>query len=54
MLSSLLSSYIVPGTPDNLGNPTLPPVHAFLLSAFGDYDVTNPAEIKYVLSSIKF
>lgn len=45
-------SYICPGTPDALGNPTLPPIHAFLLSAFGEVDLTNPAEIKYKLSRL--
>ena len=45
-------SYIIPGIPDALGNPTLPPVHPFLLSAFGDVDTSNPAEIVYILSRL--
>ena len=45
-------SYIIPGTPDALGNPTLPPIHPFLLSAFGEVDTTNPAEILYKLSRL--
>jgi len=45
-------SYIIPGTPDALGNPTFPPTHAFILSAFGDVDTSNPAEIVYKLSRL--
>ena len=45
-------SYIIPGTPDGLGQPTLPPIHAFLVSAFGEVNQTNPAEIKYELSRL--
>lgn len=45
-------SYIIPGTPDGIGNPTLPPVHAFLLSAFGEVDVTDPTKIVYELSRL--
>lgn len=45
-------SYIIPGTPDNLGNPTLPPCHPLFLSAFGNIDLTNPAEVKYLLSRL--
>lgn len=43
-------SYIIPGTPDGLGNPTLPPVHPLLLSAFGTVDQTDPTKIVYKLS----
>lgn len=43
-------SHIIPGTPDALGNPTLPPMHPLILTAFGDYDFTDPAEIIYKLS----
>ena len=43
-------SYIIPGTPDGIGNPTLPPVHPLLLSAFGEVDVTDPTKIVYSLS----
>jgi hypothetical protein len=52
MVEFSFESYIIPGTPDGSGNPTLPPIHAFLLSAFGDVDVSNPAEIKYELSRL--
>ena len=45
-------SYIIPGTPDGIGNPTLPPIHPFLLSAFGDVDTSDPAEIVYKLSRL--
>ena len=45
-------SYILPGTPDALGNPTLPPIHPFLLSAFGDVDTSDPAKIVYKLSRL--
>lgn len=44
-------SYIIPGTPSG-ANPTLPPLHPFLLSAFGDVDLSNPAEIKYKLAKL--
>lgn len=45
-------SYIIPGTPDNSGNPTLPPLDALILSAFGNVDLTDPAEIVYKLSQL--
>lgn len=45
-----VESHIIPGTPDNLGQPTLPPMHPLILSAFGDVDLTNPAKIVYKLS----
>ena len=44
--------YIIPGTPDILGNPTLPPIHPFLLAAFGAVDLSNPAQIVYELSRL--
>lgn len=44
-----VESLIIPGTPVGL-LPTLPPMHPLILSAFGDVDLTNPAEIKYKLS----
>jgi hypothetical protein len=44
-----VESHIIPGTPSG-ANPTLPPLHPILLTAFGDVDLSNPAEIKYVLS----
>lgn len=47
-----LDTYIIPGTPDGLNQPTLPPLHVFFLSAFGTVDLTNPAEIKYKLSKL--
>ncbi|MDZ4810755.1 MAG: hypothetical protein SGI96_21170 [Bacteroidota bacterium] len=45
-------SYIIPGTPDGLGNPTLPPLHPILLSAFGDTDLSDPTKIIYKLSRL--
>jgi hypothetical protein len=45
-----VEAHIIPGTPDGFGNPTLPPMHPLILSAFGDVDLSNPAEIKYKLS----
>jgi hypothetical protein len=44
-----VETHIIPGTPVN-GNPSLPPMHPLILSAFGDCDLSNPAEIKYKLS----
>lgn len=44
-----VESHIIPGTPV-LGNPSLPPMHPLILSAFGDVDLSNPAEIVYKLS----
>lgn len=44
-----IESHIIPGTPVGV-NPTLPPMHPLILSAFGDVDLSNPAEIKYKLS----
>ena len=45
-----VEAMIIPGTPDVLGNPTLPPMHPLILTAFGEVDLTNPAEIVYKLS----
>lgn len=45
-------SYIIPGTPDNLGQPTLPPCHPLFLSAFGNIDLTDPTKVKYLLSRL--
>lgn len=45
-----VESHIIPGDPDALGNPTLPPMHPLILTAFGEVDTTNPAEIVYQLS----
>lgn len=44
-----VESLIIPGTPVGL-LPSLPPMHPLILSAFGDVDLTNPAEIVYKLS----
>lgn len=44
-----VESHIIPGAP-LAGQPTLPPMHPLILSAFGDVDLSNPAEIKYKLS----
>jgi len=44
--------YVIPGTPDGSGNPTLPPLHAMFLSVFGSVDLTDPAEIVYKLTSL--
>lgn len=52
MVEFSFESYIIPGTPDGSGNPTLPPIHAFLISAFGEVNTSNPAEIKYELSRL--
>lgn len=45
-----VESNIIPGTPDALGNPTLPPMHPLIITAFGEVDLTNPAQIIYKLS----
>jgi hypothetical protein len=45
-----VESMIIPGNPDVLGNPTLPPMHPLILTAFGDYDFSDPAKIVYELS----
>lgn len=45
-----VEAHVIPGTPDVLGNPTLPPMHPLILSAFGDVDLTDPTKIKYKLS----
>lgn len=45
-----VESHIIPGNPNSDGTPTLPPMHPLILSAFGDVDLSNPAEIKYKLS----
>lgn len=44
-------SYIIPGTPSG-GNPTLPPMHPFLLCAFGAVDTSDPSKIVYSLSRL--
>lgn len=44
-----VETMIIPGTPSG-ANPTLPPMHPLILTAFGDVDLTNPAQIKYKLS----
>lgn len=44
-----VESLIIPGNPV-AGKPSLPPMHPLILSAFGDVDLSNPAEIKYKLS----
>lgn len=49
-VEATVESHIIPGDPDALGNPTLPPMHPLMLTAFGEYDNTNPAEIIYKLS----
>lgn len=45
-----MESHIIPGQPDALLNPTLPPMHPMMITAFGECDLTNPAEIVYKLS----
>ena len=45
-----VEAHIIPGTPDINGNPTLPPMHPLILSAFGDVDLTDPTKISYKLS----
>ena len=46
-----VESHIIPGTPSPLtGFPTLPPMHPLILTAFGNIDLSNPAEIKYKLA----
>lgn len=45
-----VESHIIPGEPDALGNPTLPPMHPLMLTAFGEVDTTDPAQIQYKLS----
>ena len=49
-VEATIESHIIPGDPDALGNPTLPPMHPLILTAFGDVDTSNPAEIIYKLS----
>jgi hypothetical protein len=49
-VEATVESHIIPGNPDALGNPTLPPMHPLILTAFGEVDTTNPAEIIYKLS----
>jgi hypothetical protein len=44
-----VESHIIPGNPVGV-NPSLPPMHPLILSAFGDVDLSNPAEIVYKLS----
>lgn len=45
-----VESHIIPADADALGNPQLPPMHPMLVSAFGAFDVTDPAVIAYKLS----
>ena len=45
-----VESHIIPGDPDALGNPTLPPMHPFMLTAFGEVDTSDPTKIVYNLS----
>ena len=45
-----VESHIIPGTPNALGQPSLPPMHPLLVTAFGNVDLSNPSEIKYKLS----
>lgn len=45
-------SYIIPGTPDNLGNPTLPPLHELIVSCFGAVDLSDPTKVVYKLSRL--
>lgn len=45
-------AYILPGIPDGLGNPTLPPLDPMYLGAFGDVDLTDPTKIIYKLSAL--
>ena len=45
-------SYVIPGTPDVNGYPTLPPCHPLFLSAFGNIDLTDPTKIIYLLSRL--
>lgn len=49
-VEATVEAHIIPGDPDVLGNPTLPPMHPLILTAFGEVDTTNPAEILYKLS----
>jgi hypothetical protein len=43
--------YIIPGTPAG-GNPTNPPIHPLILSAFGDVDLSDASKIVYKLSRL--
>ena len=45
-----VEAMIIPGTPDNLGNPTLPPMHPLMLTAFGEVDLADPTKIVYKVS----
>ena len=45
-----VESMIIPGTPDGLGNPTLPPMHPLMLTAFGEVDLADPTKIVYKVS----
>lgn len=47
-----LDAYIIPGIPDNLGNPTLPPLDPIYIGAFGNQDLTDPTKIIYQLSQL--
>jgi hypothetical protein len=47
-----LESYIIANAPNTLGQPTLPPLHAFFLSAFGNVDLSDPTKIIYKLSAL--
>lgn len=46
------NSYIIPGTPDTNGYPVLPPIHSFLVSAFGRCDESDPTKKVYRLSNL--
>jgi len=45
-----MESQIIPGVPDGLGNPVLPPMHPALLVAFGSVDTADPTKIIYKLT----
>lgn len=47
-----VEGYIIPGTPDGVGNPTLPPLDPVYLGAFGDVDLTDPTKIIYKLARL--
>lgn len=47
-----LEAYIIPGIPDVLGQPTLPPLHALYLGAFGAVNTSDPTKIVYSLSNV--
>ena len=45
-----VDSYIIPAHPNVDGTPNLPPLHPFLLTVFGNVDLTDPNKIVYKLS----